>query len=712
VTETALTTAERRQADRPVLSVRDLHVRFATENGTVHAVRGLDFDLRPGQVLGIVGESGSGKSATSLAVLQLLADNASVTGEVLLDGKNLLELDDRQMCAHRGKDISIVFQDPLSSLTPVLSVGRQISDALAVHNPGMDKAARRARAVELLDMVGIPSPEERFDAYPHEFSGGMRQRVVIAIAIANNPRVIICDEPTTALDVTIQAQVLDVLQVARRETGAAVVFITHDLGVLAGIADEILVMYAGRGVERGPAEEVYHRPRMPYTMGLLAAVPRVDRADRTALVPIEGSPPNLLSEPVGCSFADRCPLVRPECRTAEPELRPVGRVEGGATHLAACVRSQDVAAGTEEVRAAFRAPEIPAPAEAGVPRQEREVVLAVGGLTKTFTVGGGLLRRRRSGTVHAVDGISFDVRRGECLSLVGESGCGKSSALLEVMEFDPQQPGQIAIGGVPLHGPDGRSPSAADVRRVRRGVQIVFQDSLSAMDPRFTVFDVIAEPLDADGWSRADIRRRVFELLELVGLQTDHVNRFPGQFSGGQRQRIAIARALALNPALVVLDEPVSALDVSIQAGVVNLLDDLRARLGLSYLFVAHDLAVVRHISDQVAVMYLGTVVEHGDVDTVFDDPKHPYTRALLSAIPVPDPTVERNRQRIVLQGGLPSPLQRSTGCRFASRCPVFAALPPAGQERCRTTVPELRSAGPTRVHACHFPDEPIPTTA
>nr|WP_310052359.1 dipeptide ABC transporter ATP-binding protein [Arthrobacter ginsengisoli] len=689
-----------------VLSVRDLNVRFNTENGVLHAVRGIDFDLRAGKTLGIVGESGSGKSVTSMAIMGLLPPTAEVNGSVRLQGTELLGLSDKAMCRYRGNDIAMVFQDPLSSLTPVYTVGNQIIEALTVHNPTMSRRAKEARAVELLGMVGIPSPKDRLKAFPHEFSGGMRQRVMIAIAIANNPRVLIADEPTTALDVTIQAQVLEVLHTAQEETGAAVVMITHDLGVVAGMADDIMVMYAGKPVETGGVDDIYYNPRMPYTMGLLGAVPRVDVAEKSSLVPIEGIPPNLIQATTGCSFAPRCPLASDACLQGEPELWPVtgGNANGSPTHQAACIKTDSL--GLEvDVREVFRAPAVPVSRFDAIPRTERRTVLELRDVRKHFPLMKGALIKRRIGTVKAVDGLSFDIREGECFSIVGESGCGKTTTLLEIMEFHQDQDGEVVIGGLSnKEASDARTKSA-----MRKELQMVFQDPTGALDPRFTVFEVLSEPLENAGMAKPEIRKRIMELMELVGLQPDHVNRFPNQFSGGQRQRIGIARALAVNPKLVVLDEPVSALDVSVQAGVINLLDQLRAELGLSYLMVAHDLSVVRHISNRVAVMYLGKIVEIGDVDSVFDNPRHPYTRALLSAIPVPDPVLERTRERIILQGDLPSPLEAPQGCNFATRCPVFAALPQARQEKCLTQEPALEPAlGPTpkdQQFACFYPD-------
>jgi len=627
----------------PVLSVRDLRVSFPSEAGRVDAVRGVSFDLEAGKTLGIVGESGSGKSVTSLAIIGLLDDNAKVTGSIVFDGEELLGKSDKQMSMIRGNGMTMVFQDPLTSLTPVFTIGDQLIEALTVHR-NLSKKESWDRSVELLSLVGIPEPEKRMKSFPHEFSGGMRQRVVIAIAMANNPKLIICDEPTTALDVTIQAQILDLIEKAQGETGAAVIMITHDMGVVARTADDVIVMYAGKPVEHAEARELFHRTRMPYSIGLLGAIPRVDKAEKQPLVPIKGNPPLLIDLPHACPFADRCPIVVDACRASEPELLPV--VTGtDAAHTAACFRAAEIEdGGLIGGLPVYPVAEIPQSALTLTPREQRPVTLEVRNLTKTFPLMKGAIFKRKVGEVHAVKGISFDVREGETMAIVGESGSGKTTTLLQIMDFAKQDDGDIVVAGTSV----GDITSGAQERALRRDIQIVFQDPMGALDPRMTVSAIIAEPMIAIGVSRADAHVRVQELMDLVGLNPAHLDRFPGAFSGGQRQRIGIARALSTNPKIVVLDEPVSALDVSIQAGVINLLDELKVKLGLSYLFVAHDLSVVRHIADRVAVMYLGEFVEHGDVDEVFDNPQHPYTKALLSAIPVPDPDIERGRQRII----------------------------------------------------------------
>ena len=629
----------------PVLSVRDLHVSFNTEAGVVHAVRGVNFDLWGGRTLGIVGESGSGKSVTALSLIGLLDDNAHVTGSIKLRGEELLGKTDEEMSEYRGTKISMIFQDPLSALTPMFSIGDQLAEALLIHNPGMRKADVRKRCIELLELVGITDPEDRLDAYPHEFSGGMRQRVVIAIAIANNPDIIIADEPTTALDVTIQAQILDILKVAQKETGAAVVLITHDLGVVAGSADDVMVMYAGRAVERASIDTVFAKPSQPYTMGLLGAVPKPHVAATTRLVPIKGNPPSLAAIPTGCPFHPRCPMATPECAQSEPELLPIEPSEG---HLVSCHWMDKIRENSLTFEDVYPDLEPLKPKWAEVPRDQRPVVLEVKDLVKTFPVQGKGLIRRNKGTMTAVDHASFQIHEGETLALVGESGSGKSTTLMQIMDLVKPENGSITVLGKNT----ADLKSNRERRELRRDLQVIFQDPMSSLDPRMPIYDVLAEPLEAQGWKKGDINKRIGELMSLVGINPDYVDRFPSQFSGGQRQRIAIARALATSPKILLLDEPIASLDVSIQAGIINLLEDLQTELKISYLFVAHDLAVIRHISDTVAVMHLGKIVEYGETEDVFTNPQDPYTKALLSAIPIPDPKVERTRERLVYKDG------------------------------------------------------------
>ncbi|MFD1504327.1 ABC transporter ATP-binding protein [Georgenia yuyongxinii] len=613
----------------PVLELRDLHVHLRASDGEVHAVRGIDLAVREGEVLAVVGASGSGKSATAMAVMGLLPASARVSGSVRLDGAELLGRSDAELSRVRGARIGMVFQD--AALTPVYPVGEQVAEALHAHRR-LGRAAARARAVELLELVGIDRPAARAHAFPHELSGGMRQRVAIAIAIANDPDVLVADEPTSALDVTVQAQILDVLRTARDETGAALVLISHDLGVVAGLADRVAVLDAGQVVEVGDVETIFARPAAPLTRALLDAV-------------------------------------------AWP------RATAPASPMAA-------------------AP----PAETAAP-PDRAEVLRVTDLHRHFPLTRGTLLRRRVGTVRAVDGVSLTVRAGEVLALVGESGSGKTTTVRSVLELTTPERGAVVVLGTDVAGLD-----RAGRRRLRRGVQVVLQDPDAALDPRLPVTDLVAEPLLADGRTGSAVSRRVAELLGLVGLDPALGDRFPRHLSGGQRQRVAIARALALEPRLMVLDEPVSALDAPVRAEILDLLGDLRDRLSLSYLLVSHDLAAVRRLADRVAVMHLGRVVESGDATQVFTRPAHPYTRVLLSAMPVADPVLERSRQRTVLVGDLASPADAPSGCRFRTRCPLYRTLDPTAQERCRDEDQPLRIVGGQRAGG-HRPPTRQPLT-
>ncbi|MFE3191632.1 dipeptide ABC transporter ATP-binding protein [Nocardia sp. NPDC059240] len=609
-----------RATTAPLLEVADLHVSFPGEEGRIDAVRGVSYTVQDGEVLAIVGESGSGKSVSSLAVMGLLPDQARVRGSIRLRGQELIGMGDRQLSTLRGSKISMVFQDPLSALTPVYRVGDQIAEALLAHGK-MSKQEAAQRAVELLDLVGIPDPALRARAFPHEFSGGMRQRVVIAIAIANDPDLIICDEPTTALDVTVQKQILNLLQKARDITGAGVVMITHDMGIAATIADRVAVMYAGRIVETARAADIFNAPRMPYTVGLLGSIPRMDGPARLPLIPIVGAPPAMHALPVGCTFAPRCPIAIDDCLAAEPPLQDT---EPG--HRAACIRTAEV--GTAELFTAFRR-EVSSAEQ--VAAANDTVVLRVSNLKKTFPLTKGVVFRRRVGAVNAVDEISFEVRAGRTLALVGESGSGKSTTLTQIMDLVTPQAGTIEV-----LGSDTSQLTHERRREIRRKMQIVFQDPASSLDPRLPIFDALAQPLRINGFPHDEIQSRVRDLLRLVGLRPEHADRYPADFSGGQKQRINVARALALDPEILVLDEPVSSLDVSIQAGVLNLLRDLQAQRGLSYLFVSHDLSVVRNLAHDIAVMYRGKIVEYGAAEQIFADPRHEYTRALIDAVPLP----------------------------------------------------------------------------
>ena len=609
-----------------LLEVADLNVTFDTGDVRVSAVRGMTYRIDPGEVIAIVGESGSGKTTAAMAVVGLLPENTDVSGSVRLQGEELLGLSDHAMSQIRGKSIGTVFQDPMSALTPVYTVGDQIAEAIKIHNREISRAGARKRAIELLELVGIVQPETRARAFPHELSGGERQRVVIAMAIANDPDLLICDEPTTALDVTVQAQILDVLRTARDVTGAGVLIITHDLGVVSEFADRALVMYAGRPVEMATVEELYRDRRMPYTAGLLGSVPRLDSPQGTRLVPIPGAPPTMTSLPDACQFAPRCPLAIDECRSAEPDLVTI---RGG--HWAACIRTGEVAG--RSAAEIYHVSTQPVPIENAV--ADPSVVLQVTDLAKTYPLTKGVVLRRRVGEVRAVDGVSFTLQQGRTLGIVGESGSGKSTTLSQILELAAPQAGAIEI-----LGEDVAALDTAARRKLRTELQVVFQDPVASLDPRLPVSDVIAEPLVTNGFDRHQSEERVAELLAIVGLNHGDASRYPGEFSGGQKQRIGIARALALQPKILALDEPVSALDVSIQAGIINLLLDLQKRFGLSYLFVSHDLSVVKHLAHQVAVMYRGKIVEQGNGEQVFSNPQHEYTRRLLAAVPRAHPDV------------------------------------------------------------------------
>jgi peptide/nickel transport system ATP-binding protein len=668
----------------PILSVRGLDVAFTGSGRSVPAVRGIDFDVHANEVLGIVGESGSGKSVTSLAITGLLPATARVSGSIRLGGVEITTADRETLRRMRGNDVGMIFQDPTTTLNPVLPIGRQVIEGQVAHGR-IGSAAAAGRAIDLLREVDIPDPAARAGQFPHQFSGGMRQRAVIAMAMSGQPRLIIADEPTTALDVTVQAQVLSVLARRQAESGAAVILITHDLGVIAEVAHRVAVMYGGRIVETGRVEEIFARPRHPYTIGLLRSLPRIDGAEER-LVPISGQPPAPARMPSGCAFHPRCPIGRERtiCAAEAPTLVAVG----AAGHASACHFSSE--AETSDTSARRPEPRPLTPEGAAKPAAEPPL-LRVDDLRVHFPIRAGLLRRQ-VGTVRAVDGVSLDLRAGETLGLVGESGCGKTTTARAIMGLVRATGGSVAFDGQ-----DITNLPRADMRRVRRNMQYIFQDPYASLNPVRTVGDIVAEPLHIHGlFDQMGGEKRIAELFELVGLSRTMLDRFPSEFSGGQRQRIGIARALALQPRLLILDEPVAALDVSIQAQVINLLQDLQRELRLAYLFVAHDLSVVRHISDRVAVMYLGRIVEESAKTDLYERPTHPYTQSLLSAVPVPDPASRSRRKRIVLQGDIPSPARPPSGCAFHPRC--FRATEICARER-PAFVPQ---PGGTTRSACH----------
>ncbi len=669
----------------PLLEITDLRTDIRLRRSVVHAVDGVNLHVEAGETLGIVGESGCGKTMTALSIMNLLPTGGHITGgSIKLAGTAISELDDVAMRRVRGNEIGMIFQDPLTSLNPTMTVGKQIAEAVQLHRE-VSKEQALDRAAEVLDLVGLPRAKERINEYPHQFSGGMRQRVMIAMALACEPKLLIADEPTTALDVTIQKQILELIDDLRRRLGMAVILVTHDLGVIAGRADRVAVMYAGKIAETTDTGTLFTNPRHPYTEALFHALPDKAAETRERLYSIPGLPPDLTNPPTGCRFAARCRYAEDRCRAEEPTLR--GETVG---HEFACFFPVG-----ERERGGFVVSE-PAPVEEAVPfaATNGAVLLSTEHLVKDFPVTSGAVLQRRIGSVSAVADVSFEIRKGETLGLVGESGCGKTTIGRLIVGLEKPTGGAIMYGDKDLVRSRGR-----EYRRQRRAIQYMFQDSYASLDPRMRAGAILREPLEVQHMgSRQDQAKRVDEMLGHVGLPTTAVDRFPHEFSGGQRQRLGFARALMLSPQLIVADEPVSALDVSIQAQVLNLMRELQRELELTYLFISHDLAVVRYLSNKIGVMYLGKLVEVGPADEVYLTPAHPYTRGLIDSAPVADPAAERAKVDAGVRGELPSAIHPPSGCRFRTRCPL-------AQEICAEVEPPLR---PFSVHghqaACHFP--------
>ncbi len=656
----------------PVLDVRDLVTVFHTDAGPVRAVDGVSFTVAKGETLGIVGESGSGKSVTAQSLMRLLDPPARIEGgQVLFEGRDVLTMSKRDLTAWRGANAAMVFQDSLTGLNPVLRILRQVSEHVVAHGR-MDRRAARRHGIELLRRMGVASPERAAASFPHQFSGGMRQRVMIAMGMANDPTLLLADEPTTALDVTIQAQILDLLADLNEKFGTAIVLISHDLGVIGTICKRIVVMYAGEVVEEGPTEAVLSDPRHPYAWALANAVPRLDAPVADRLPGIEGMPPDPLAMPKGCRFTPRCPWRISRCGDERP---PLAEVAPG--RIARCWVTAD--------GRSLPPPSIPAHAKPPV-ASTAEPLLVAQDLVKHFPLPKKSFFGERE-VVHAVNGVSLHIMPGERLGVVGESGCGKSTLARLVTRLHTPDAGHIRFDGQ-----DIATLSGEELRLLRPRLQMVFQDPYASLNPRMRIGDILAEPLLVHGRVKnaAQAGERIGALLDTVGLNPAWATRFPHEFSGGQRQRISIARALALEPSLIVADEPVSALDVNVQAQVLNLMLDLRERMGLSYLFIAHDLAVVRAFCDRVAVMYLGRIVEEAPAAELFAHPAHPYTVSLLSAVPEP------GRQRIVLGGEPPSTLRLPQGCAFRARCPV--AQPVCAEP------PPLTEIAPGHRVLCHAP--------
>jgi peptide/nickel transport system ATP-binding protein len=757
----------------PVLEVQDLSTHIKLTSSVVQAVGNIDMQVSPGESLGIVGESGCGKSMTGLSIMGLLPPGGSIVGgSIKLDGRELVGLKAEEMRRIRGNEVAMIFQDPLTSLDPTKTIGYQVAEPVRLHK-NASKAEALHRAVEVLSLVGLPRPKERLGDFPHQLSGGLRQRVMIAMALACEPKLLIADEPTTALDVTIQAQILALLRDLKDRLGMAMLLITHDMGVIAGHADRVNVMYAGRVVETAEVGTLFTEMHHPYTQALLASIPRMNQDADKALHAIPGLPPDLSHPPEGCRYAPRCFRATDKCRAEEPSLagktddhkfscwHPVSGPlaltligydgpDAASTGLAA-PDAESVAEATagdgirlvpdailpdgEALRAsAESAQELesgppqaePATAAAAPAESDQPVVIAAGlevtadgrlevteravevaadgvgavvallelrNLVKEFPITSGAILQRRVASVKAVSDVSFSVPPGTTFGLVGESGCGKTTIGKMIVALEKPNSGAITLGDM-----DVTKLSGGELRRKRRDLQLMFQDPHSSLDPRMRVGAIIGEPLAVQhlGNRRAQ-QDRVFELLTEVGLPRNAVERYPHEFSGGQRQRIGLARALTLNPRLIVADEPVSALDVSIRAQVLNLMKRLQATHGLTYVVISHDLAVVKYMAERIGVMYLGKLVELGSAQDIYERAAHPYTAGLIATIPLPDPAEERAKKGAAIRGELPSPVNPPSGCRFRTRC-QFA------QERCAAEEPKLRSFGPGHVAACHFP--------
>ncbi|MFE2378901.1 dipeptide ABC transporter ATP-binding protein [Streptomyces sp. NPDC059398] len=663
----------------PLLRIDDLHVDIASRNRTVHALDGVSLDLAPGEALGVVGESGCGKTMTALSVLGLLPPGGAVSsGRVLFDGHDLASAGEPVLRDVRGNTIGMVFQDPLTSLNPTMTIGAQVAEPLLLHRD-ISKQEAWARAEEMLGLVGMPQPSERMKNYPHQLSGGMRQRVAIAMALVCEPKLLIADEPTTALDVTTQHQILELIDGLRSRLGMAMILVTHDLGVIANRVDRVAVMYAGKVAETSGVRDLFARPRHRYTQALFAALPEKAVEGETELRTIPGLPPNLATAQQGCRFAARCAFATDVCRADEPQLT-------GDDHRFACFHPvpEEGEPGLVEAR--------PAGQETASVVPDGATLLEVVDLRKDFPLTGGPFSRKR-GTVSAVGGVSLTVRKGETFGMVGESGCGKTTIGRMIAGLEDPTAGSIVFEGQDLATMD-----RGQRRAHRRRIQLMFQDSAAAMDPRMRIGTILREPLVIQGvGDRAEQDRIVAGLLDAVGLPRGAVDRYPHEFSGGQRQRLGLARALTLSPDLIVADEPVSALDVSVQAQILNLMRELQRDRELTYLFISHDLAVVRYLADTVGVMYLGKLVESGPAEQVYANPLHPYTRGLLDTVNVPDPETAGSG-RAPLGGETPSAANPPSGCRFRTRCPI-------AKDICAETEPAASTPdGADHQVACHFP--------
>jgi oligopeptide/dipeptide ABC transporter ATP-binding protein len=673
------------------LEVTNLSTHIELSSSTVKAVGNVDLAINPGETLGLVGESGSGKSMLGLSILNLLPGGGHIVeGSIKVGGTELVGMSESKLQSVRGNRVAMIFQDSQSSLNPTKTIGAQVAEPVRLHRGASRKEATE-RALEVLELVGLPQPRERLGDFPHQLSGGLRQRVMIAIALACEPEVLIADEPTTALDVTIQAQILSVLDELKTRLGMATLLVTHDMGVVAGRADRVNVMYAGRLVEKAETLELFGHMRHPYTQALFGSIPRLDQDNRRALVTVPGLPPDLAKVPPGCRFAPRCPRATEKCIEQEPPL-----AGEDPEHKFSCWHPVDGPAPP--------APSLPAPRQPDIEvnepdREEQQAItgpadhlLEIIEAVREYPVTAGVLQRKVN-SVKAVSGITLHVDAGETLGLVGESGCGKTTLGKLIVGIEKPDAGTIKLAGNEVFARRGRA-----LRIARRDLQMMFQDPYASLDPRMRVRSILREPLVIQKiGSHKEQDKRIVSLLGEVGLPLQALERFPHEFSGGQRQRIGLARALMLNPKVVVADEPVSALDVSIRSQVLNLMKRLQAEHGMTMLVISHDLAVVKYLAKRIGVMYLGKLVELGSGEDIYRRPAHPYTEGLIKTIPLPDPAAERAKSTVAVKGELPSPLNPPSGCRFRTRCPRAEA-------KCAEVEPPLRSFGPGHRAACHFP--------
>jgi len=676
-----------------LLEIEDLHTHIQLRTRVIKAVDGVSLTVAAGETVGLVGESGCGKTMTASSVMRLLPHGGHIVGgHVCLDRRDLTAMSEPEIRSVRGNEIGMIFQDPMTSLNPTMNIGRQIAEAVVLHKH-VSKEQGLVRAAEVLGLVGMPNPSERLADFPHQLSGGLRQRVMIAMALACEPKLLIADEPTTALDVTIQAQILALLDDLKSRLGMAVLLITHDMGVIAGHVDRTMVMYAGQVVESAPTEALFDNVRHPYTEALLASIPQMDQDKSQRLYAIAGLPPDLSRSLVACRFSPRCRYATEVCRT---EVPPLGGEDAG--HPYACFHPVSRA----PAHAGGMAPDATgsqlsvaqsAVTQDGTPHDEAPIILELRGVSRDYEVTAGAIMRRKVGKIHAVRNVDIVLRQGETLGVVGESGCGKSTLGRLIVGLERPSAGQVIFDGTDLAELRG-----ADLRRRHRDLQLMFQDPYSSLDPRMRVGSIIREPLVVQGiGSPGEQRLRVAALLSEVGLPAHAVELYPHEFSGGQRQRIGLARALALNPRLIVADEPVSALDVSIRSQILNLMKRLQSNHGMAYVFISHDLSVVRYLADRIAVMYLGKLVEIGTGEDIYSRAAHPYTSGLIASIPVPNARVQRSRAKVPITGELPSPLNPPSGCPFRTRCPRAEA-------RCADEEPLLRAFGGGHYAACHFP--------